>query len=170
MTNRHLGGLKAAKTTKERHGDSFYKQIGAKGGAVKNVKKGFALWSREALQEHGRITGKIGRGTYKTRSNNVVDNIHKVNQYRGSEIHRGERKLRLPPTYLLNPKGTTMKTITINKLTPNGHFLEYKYANNNIYITDKNTNNKVILSREVLQAFMLDITCELVDKNLGKWR
>lgn len=65
MAGNAKGGLKAAKSNKDRHGDNFYKRIGALGGAAptklrtedgKSL-KGFAL-NPEAASRAGRIGGK----------------------------------------------------------------------------------------------------------------
>lgn len=55
------GGIKAAKTNKERYGEDFYVKIGAKGGA-KSRGGGFAS-NRELAREAGRIGGKASRKT-----------------------------------------------------------------------------------------------------------
>lgn len=49
------GGKAAAKTNKQRHGEDFYARIGAKGGAVTGVEKGF-----RANRELARIAGAKG--------------------------------------------------------------------------------------------------------------
>lgn len=49
------GGKKTAKTNKERYGEDFFRNIGAKGGSVKNSKKGFG--SNPAL---ARVAGRKG--------------------------------------------------------------------------------------------------------------
>lgn len=54
MAGTKAGGAKAAKTNKERHGDDFYAQIGAKGGRNGHT-GGFA-----ANPELARICGAIG--------------------------------------------------------------------------------------------------------------
>lgn len=41
MSGTREGGLKCAATNKMKHGEDFYKRIGAKGGKVKNPNKGF---------------------------------------------------------------------------------------------------------------------------------
>ena len=42
MAQTKAGGAKAVKTNKERYGEDFYKKMGAKGGKVTGVAKGFA--------------------------------------------------------------------------------------------------------------------------------
>jgi len=56
-----LGGLRAAKTNKERHGADFYQKLGQKGGiAETKTPKGFAA-NRERASEAGRKGGAISR-------------------------------------------------------------------------------------------------------------
>lgn len=63
MAQTKAGGLKAAKTNKERHGQDFYKRIGHIGGSVKTDKpKGFAV-HRELAAIAGAKGGKISRRT-----------------------------------------------------------------------------------------------------------
>lgn len=59
MPGTQAGGLKAAKTNKERHGQDFYKRIGAKGGQNGNT-GGFAA-NRELARIAGAKGGKISR-------------------------------------------------------------------------------------------------------------
>lgn len=62
MSGSRDGGLRAAASNKERHGEDFYKRIGAMGGRWTG-KKGFALSperARLAGQKGGRIS-KRGR-------------------------------------------------------------------------------------------------------------
>lgn len=59
------GGKKAAQTNKERHGDSFYAQIGAIGGKkgkADGTIKGFAL-NPDRAREAGRRGGQLSRRT-----------------------------------------------------------------------------------------------------------
>lgn len=64
------GGLKAARTNKLRHGDSFYKNIGARGGRAGNT-GGFASLERgidgRTGPERARIVGSIGGKVSKRR-------------------------------------------------------------------------------------------------------
>lgn len=58
------GGKLAAKTNKERHGENFYREIGAIGGKKGNADgaiKGFAAMSREKRAEAGRKGGITSR-------------------------------------------------------------------------------------------------------------
>ena len=58
MSGSVKGGKKAARTNKEKYGESFYKNIGAEGGKAK-VAKGFSLNSelaRVAGAKGGRIS------------------------------------------------------------------------------------------------------------------
>lgn len=60
MSGTKEGGIKAAKTNKELHGDDFYKKIGKKGGKVMGIMKGFAA-NRELASKAGRKGGLISR-------------------------------------------------------------------------------------------------------------
>jgi len=59
MAGTKAGGLKACATNKARHGDDFYKKMGAIGGR-KTGMKGFAL-NRELARRAGAIGGKLSR-------------------------------------------------------------------------------------------------------------
>lgn len=56
MSGTRDGGIKAAQTNKERHGQDFYKKIG-KAGGIKGTTGGFAS-NRELAREAGRKGGK----------------------------------------------------------------------------------------------------------------
>lgn len=58
------GGLKAAVTNKERYGDGFYANIGAKGGRTLGVKKGFAA-NPALARVAGRKAGSISKRGFK---------------------------------------------------------------------------------------------------------
>lgn len=68
MPGTKIGGLKAAKTNKERKGKDFYKLIGQKGGSVKGKPSGFG--AGEAGRERARIWGRVG-GTKSRRRKEV---------------------------------------------------------------------------------------------------
>lgn len=55
------GGRKAAATNKEKYGDDYYVKMGAKGGSVSGIAKGWALQSPEKRREAGRRGGKLSR-------------------------------------------------------------------------------------------------------------
>lgn len=55
MAGTRAGAARAKKTIIERKGVNFFAEIGAKGGQVKGVKKGFA-----ANPERARQAGKVG--------------------------------------------------------------------------------------------------------------
>jgi general stress protein YciG len=59
---------KISETTKARHGDDFYKRIGAKGGKSR-VKKGFAI-NRDLAREAGRKGGLNSRRSASKENNN----------------------------------------------------------------------------------------------------
>lgn len=60
MAGTIAGGKLAAKSNKERHGESFYKDIGKLGGVVKSPKKGFGS-NRERASIAGARGGAISR-------------------------------------------------------------------------------------------------------------
>lgn len=60
MSGTKAGGKKAAKTTRERHGDDFFKNIGRQGGRASYGMKGFAL-NPELAREAGRKGGQKSR-------------------------------------------------------------------------------------------------------------
>lgn len=65
MSGTKAGGKRAAKTNKERHGEDFFKKIGAKGGRNgkgPDYKGGFAA-NPELAREAGRKGGKKSRRT-----------------------------------------------------------------------------------------------------------
>lgn len=61
MPGSRAGGIKAAKTNKERHGEDFFRQIGSLGGRATG-KKGFAL-NPELAKIAGSKGGKKSRRT-----------------------------------------------------------------------------------------------------------
>lgn len=73
MAGTKAGGLKAVQTIKQKHGENFWKEIGAKGGAAKFPRKGFAkddrTWFDRLLRKPrlasraGQIGGRISRRT-----------------------------------------------------------------------------------------------------------
>ena len=67
MAGTTIGGKQAAQTNKERHGDDFYKRIGAVGGK-KSTGGGFAA-NRELAREAGR------KGGLKSRKGKKNDNV-----------------------------------------------------------------------------------------------
>lgn len=60
MAGTTVGGLKTVETNKKKYGEDFYKNIGAKGGSVKGLKKGFA-----ANPELARTAGAKGGSVSK---------------------------------------------------------------------------------------------------------
>lgn len=63
MPGTRIGGLKAAQTNKERHGEDFYRKVGAVGGK-RQVPKGFAL-NPDLARSAGSKGGSISRRTKK---------------------------------------------------------------------------------------------------------
>lgn len=59
MPGTKAGGLKAAATNKERHGDNFYRKIGAKGG--RNGHTGGFAANRALASVAGAKGGRISR-------------------------------------------------------------------------------------------------------------
>lgn len=61
MAGTRVGGLKAAKANKKRHGEDFYTRIGRRGGlAPARTPRGFAA-DRELASRAGRKGGLISR-------------------------------------------------------------------------------------------------------------
>ena len=60
MAGTKEGALKAAATIKEKHGEDFFKKVGAIGGAAKSPNKGFGV-DRERAKLAGIKGGKISR-------------------------------------------------------------------------------------------------------------
>jgi hypothetical protein len=60
MAGTKSGGIKARDSNKKRWGEDYYKRIGKSGGAVKGVKKGFALDPGKAVLA-GAVGGRISR-------------------------------------------------------------------------------------------------------------
>jgi general stress protein YciG len=59
MAGTTVGGLKTVETNKKKYGEDFYVKIGAKGGSVKGLKKGFAAnpeLARKAGAKGGSVT------------------------------------------------------------------------------------------------------------------
>ena len=61
MSGTKEGAAKAATTNKERHGEDFYKTIGARGGLAKVSTKGFGGMSVDKRSAAGRKGGRISR-------------------------------------------------------------------------------------------------------------
>lgn len=59
MAGTHIGGKRAARTNKQRHGKDFYKKIAAKGGR-KSRGGGFA-YDKEKARTAGAIGGRISK-------------------------------------------------------------------------------------------------------------
>lgn len=60
MSGTVVGGKAAAQTNKQKYGQDFYKNIGAKGGSVNGVAKGFAA-DRERARRAGAKGGSISK-------------------------------------------------------------------------------------------------------------
>lgn len=68
MSGTKAGGLKAAKTNKERYGDDWYNRIGSLGDRNGHT-GGFASMPKEKVRECGRIGGTISRRGPSKRAN-----------------------------------------------------------------------------------------------------
>lgn len=60
MAGTKSGGKLTAETNKSKYGEDYYRKIGAVGGKRK-VKKGFATFDTERLQEISRRGGKVSK-------------------------------------------------------------------------------------------------------------
>lgn len=60
MVGTKIGGLKASKTNKAKHGEDFYQRIGSIGGKKTGIKKGFAC-NPALASVAGRKGGSISR-------------------------------------------------------------------------------------------------------------
>lgn len=63
MPGSKIGGMKAAKTNKERHGEDFYARIGARGG--RNGHTGGFAANPKLAREMGKIAGRISKRGFK---------------------------------------------------------------------------------------------------------
>ena len=63
MPGSKIGGMKAAKTNKERHGEDFYARIGARGG--RNGHTGGFAANPELARKMGKIAGRISKRGFK---------------------------------------------------------------------------------------------------------
>lgn len=63
MPGNKIGGMKAAKTNKERHGEDFYARIGARGGHNGHT-GGFAS-NPKLAREMGEKAGRISKRGFK---------------------------------------------------------------------------------------------------------
>lgn len=82
MSGTKVGGQKAAKTNKKRHGKDFYAKIGAKGG--RNGHTGGFAANPELARKAGQIGGLISRRTG-------------VKNGQGSTKRRAKRKTKAAP-------------------------------------------------------------------------
>lgn len=64
MSGTKVGGIKARETNYMINGQDFYKRIGAKGGSVRGIAKGFAK-NIELAKIAGRKGGLISRREHK---------------------------------------------------------------------------------------------------------
>lgn len=62
MAGTKIGGQRAAKTNKARHGEDFYQRAGAIGGKVHNPNKGFGS-NRELARKAGALGGRKSKRT-----------------------------------------------------------------------------------------------------------
>lgn len=66
-----MGGLRAARTNKQKYGVDFYATIGRKGGQYKGP-KGFAVMEQEKVMEAGRTGGRKSRRTFSLAKRNEL--------------------------------------------------------------------------------------------------
>ena len=77
MSATRIGGLKAVKTNKERHGEDFYSRIGAIGGRAKRPTKGFGFkWDCKCSEfpfahKHPQCAGRRGGRISKRKKANA---------------------------------------------------------------------------------------------------
>ena len=65
MSGTKAGGAKAAASNKAKYGEDYYQKMGAVGGSIKGLKKGFAAMDREKVRAAGAKGGKISKRNYK---------------------------------------------------------------------------------------------------------
>lgn len=65
MAGTTVGGLKTVETNKKKYGEDFYVKIGAKGGSVKGLKKGFAA-NPELARKAGAKGGSVSKRERKS--------------------------------------------------------------------------------------------------------
>ena len=70
MAGTKAGAAKTVATNKERYGEDFYKKMGAKGGKVTGVAKGFAS-NLDRAREAGRRGGRISKRGPAKKDDNV---------------------------------------------------------------------------------------------------
>lgn len=105
MAGTKQGGHSAAVENKAKYGDDFYKRIGAKGGSVKGIKKGFAL-NPSIASAAGKKGGTISRrnrthcnrgheftplNTYITPKSRICRTCHLLREARRREVRREAR-------------------------------------------------------------------------------
>ena len=76
MSGTKSGGLKAAATNKEKYGDNYYAEIGAKGG--RNGHTGGFASNRELARIAGAKGGSMSKRGKKIKLDEVVDDIEEM--------------------------------------------------------------------------------------------
>ena len=76
MSGTKSGGLKAAATNKERYGDSYYAEIGAKGG--RNGHTGGFASNSELARLAGAKGGRMSKRGKKIKLDEVIDDIEEM--------------------------------------------------------------------------------------------
>lgn len=84
MSGTVAGGLKTANINKDRHGEDFYKRIGAKGGKFAGL-KGFALMDPEKHRLASAKGGRISRRTKKQSYNEGAICVDQSSQSQGPQ-------------------------------------------------------------------------------------
>lgn len=70
MAGNKEGGLKAAETNRQKHGEDFYSKLGRLGGKVTGTKKGFA--ANPAL---AKVAGRKGGRTSRRKAKNETKEL-----------------------------------------------------------------------------------------------
>lgn len=76
MSGTKSGGLKAAATNKERYGDNYYSEIGAKGG--RNGHTGGFASNRELARLAGAKGGRMSKRGKKIKLDEAIDDIEEM--------------------------------------------------------------------------------------------
>lgn len=76
MSGTQSGGLKAATTNKEKYGDNYYAEIGAKGG--RNGHTGGFASNRELARIAGAKGGRISKRGKKIKLDESIDDIEEM--------------------------------------------------------------------------------------------
>lgn len=78
MSGTKEGGIKAARTNREKYGDNFYADIGAKGG--RNGHTGGFAANRELARSAGAIGGRKSKRGKKIKLDEEAENIERLHR------------------------------------------------------------------------------------------